>query len=506
MDIAVLIPTHNARHLLWRSLASLAAQTRPPARIVVLDEGSLDGLADWLRVRWPAVELAAGGGSRLLDDVLAGLGTAIVTFLEPGATWAPDQLDAVATAWQAAPEAELVTAPAVRFARQHDGSLRPASASSGEARALSALATRREFLVQADGEPVAGLPAEILRRLNRATNIVRAESARPVQVVAAIGPQAPTADLPDWLALLDQGIAALPPSSSALLLDLHAASLPAGLFNLLGLATVLGPTARRLQALTLADFTWKALESMPATAPVFLSTPTPLDLGHANDQLLIEELVGRAGKRPVRLVVRAFAPSSPTLLSRLIERLGTPPDLELWLHDAVSMRYALSLLGPARVRLTPPPLLALAPVLRDLGERQLLQPLMLHRADDPPRPDLEHRLADLDRLEQGFDTEAARRLALPLARVLGLWRAIKGPVLHHAWTTALIGWAAARGETSTLRTTQLDAALYAAMCGHPVMLQPCDAKTADFVRTWRPALTALGIGEAPDAASDVRAA
>ena len=55
--MAVLLPCRNARHLLWRSLASVAAQTVPPAQVLVLDRDSTDGLADWLRVRWPGVEL-----------------------------------------------------------------------------------------------------------------------------------------------------------------------------------------------------------------------------------------------------------------------------------------------------------------------------------------------------------------------------------------------------------------------------------------------------------------
>jgi len=49
--VAVLLPCRNQRHLLWRSLASLAAQTRPPDQVLILDRGSSDGLADWLLAR-----------------------------------------------------------------------------------------------------------------------------------------------------------------------------------------------------------------------------------------------------------------------------------------------------------------------------------------------------------------------------------------------------------------------------------------------------------------------
>ena len=55
--VAVVLPCRNSRHLLWRSLASVAAQSLPPAQILVLDRSSDDGLGDWLRACWPGVEL-----------------------------------------------------------------------------------------------------------------------------------------------------------------------------------------------------------------------------------------------------------------------------------------------------------------------------------------------------------------------------------------------------------------------------------------------------------------
>jgi glycosyltransferase involved in cell wall biosynthesis len=46
MPIAVVIPARNSRHLLGPSLAGVAAQTLPPAQVLVVDQGSADGLAD----------------------------------------------------------------------------------------------------------------------------------------------------------------------------------------------------------------------------------------------------------------------------------------------------------------------------------------------------------------------------------------------------------------------------------------------------------------------------
>ncbi|MFZ1428570.1 MAG: glycosyltransferase, partial [Geminicoccaceae bacterium] len=65
--IAVVIPACNARHLLGRSLAGVAAQTHVPAQILVVDQESADGLADWLQIRWPGVDLLTVPRGTLLE-------------------------------------------------------------------------------------------------------------------------------------------------------------------------------------------------------------------------------------------------------------------------------------------------------------------------------------------------------------------------------------------------------------------------------------------------------
>ena len=51
--VSVVVPTYNRREALARLLASLARQTLPPRdfEVVVVDDGSTDGTADWLRSR-----------------------------------------------------------------------------------------------------------------------------------------------------------------------------------------------------------------------------------------------------------------------------------------------------------------------------------------------------------------------------------------------------------------------------------------------------------------------
>lgn len=55
MNISVIIPTHNRRALLERALASVLAQTQPPAEVIIVDDGSSDGTDATVRVRFPGV-------------------------------------------------------------------------------------------------------------------------------------------------------------------------------------------------------------------------------------------------------------------------------------------------------------------------------------------------------------------------------------------------------------------------------------------------------------------
>ncbi len=65
LRVAAVVPSYDGRDWLARCLPTLAEQARPFAQIAVVDDGSADGTAAWLRERWPGVEvvaLAANGG------------------------------------------------------------------------------------------------------------------------------------------------------------------------------------------------------------------------------------------------------------------------------------------------------------------------------------------------------------------------------------------------------------------------------------------------------------
>ena len=204
---------------------------------------------------------------------------------------------------------------------------------------------------------------------------------------------------------------------TGILLDLRAASAPIGLLDLLGLASAVGPTGRALHALSLADLAWPTLDAIAPSAPLLINLSGPLGLARAGEQLCIEELIRRAANRPVRLVLGGLGPSPPGLQSRLLDAVLAHQDIELWLGDSVSWQLAVSLLGRGRVRLVSPPLLTLASILRELTEREPIQPAMLGRPEGGH--DLALRMAEHATWRAGFDPEATRRLGLALARVMG---------------------------------------------------------------------------------------
>jgi hypothetical protein len=179
-----------------------------------------------------------------------------------------------------------------------------------------------------------------------------------------------------------------------------------------------------------------------------------------------------------------LAPTSPPSLSRFLDALNGHADAELWVSDAVSRRYATSLLGRSRVRLVPPPLSALASILRELTDRRLVEPDMLGAK---PGIELRSRLADHESWWRGYDPETVRRLGLALARVLGTWRWLNGPLLQKAWLTTLVGWASVQADDAPARTGDLDLALLAALRGRPVPFASNHAKDRDVAGTW-PAL------------------
>ncbi|MBN1586941.1 MAG: glycosyltransferase family 2 protein [Candidatus Omnitrophica bacterium] len=58
-DISLVLTTWNSRHCIGECLESLRRQTLPPTEILLVDNGSEDGTADYIRLEYPSVRLIA---------------------------------------------------------------------------------------------------------------------------------------------------------------------------------------------------------------------------------------------------------------------------------------------------------------------------------------------------------------------------------------------------------------------------------------------------------------
>jgi len=101
---AVVVTCYNYREFVVEAIDSALAQTRVPAQVIVVDDGSSDGSADLLRARYgsdPRVRLlCVGNGGQLLafQRGLACVDADVVCFLDADDRWSADYLQRIG-AW-----------------------------------------------------------------------------------------------------------------------------------------------------------------------------------------------------------------------------------------------------------------------------------------------------------------------------------------------------------------------------------------------------------------------
>jgi GT2 family glycosyltransferase len=98
MKISAIVPVWNGRHLLARLLATLAAQTRPAAELLIVDNGSTDGAPEVARASGARV-IAMGRNAGFAAAVNRGIREAahpLVAILNSDVELAPDYLEKVA--------------------------------------------------------------------------------------------------------------------------------------------------------------------------------------------------------------------------------------------------------------------------------------------------------------------------------------------------------------------------------------------------------------------------
>ena len=107
----VVIPAFNAERYLERSIASVRAQTLAPARVVVVDDGSVDATAAVAeRLGAEVIRQPNGGPGRARNVAAAALDTQWLAFLDADDEWRPNALERYAAAIAACPDVHLVFA------------------------------------------------------------------------------------------------------------------------------------------------------------------------------------------------------------------------------------------------------------------------------------------------------------------------------------------------------------------------------------------------------------
>lgn len=112
--VSVVVPTRDRRAVLARALASIDAQYFRDFEVVVVDDGSADGTAGWLRAEHPAVRLVAlrtscGAAAARNRGVERARGE-IVAFLDDDDAWRPSYLGTQVALFDAHPDAQLCSA------------------------------------------------------------------------------------------------------------------------------------------------------------------------------------------------------------------------------------------------------------------------------------------------------------------------------------------------------------------------------------------------------------
>ncbi len=117
-SISVVIPAYNARSTIDEALHSVFAQTVAPLEVILVDDGSDDGTAAWVRSQFPSVtvvEVSNGGPSRARNCGIARCRGEFVAFLDADDRWHPLKLQRQLRVLQAEPAVGLIASDWVRM-------------------------------------------------------------------------------------------------------------------------------------------------------------------------------------------------------------------------------------------------------------------------------------------------------------------------------------------------------------------------------------------------------
>ncbi len=94
--VSVVIPTYNRRMTLGRCIESVLGQTVAPEAVLVVDDGSTDGTADWVGKTYPQVTVIEQENSGVSAARNTGIKNAVtdwIAFLDSDDCWMADKLE-----------------------------------------------------------------------------------------------------------------------------------------------------------------------------------------------------------------------------------------------------------------------------------------------------------------------------------------------------------------------------------------------------------------------------
>ncbi len=134
LSVSVIIPTYNMRETLARAVLSALTQTYPPARVIIVDDGSTDGseeLADLFGDAVIYVRQENAGVAAARNEGIARASTGLLAFLDADDYWLPTFLHAAVSFLATHPEAGGV-GTAAYLRRPDSWQLYPRAAGTGE--------------------------------------------------------------------------------------------------------------------------------------------------------------------------------------------------------------------------------------------------------------------------------------------------------------------------------------------------------------------------------------
>jgi len=109
--ISVIIPTYNRIETLSRAIESVLAQTHPADELIIVDDGSTDGTAAWVREHYPQIKLIEQKNSGVSAARNRGIESSRgdwIALLDSDDEWLPHKLEKQLALWASEPRLKIV--------------------------------------------------------------------------------------------------------------------------------------------------------------------------------------------------------------------------------------------------------------------------------------------------------------------------------------------------------------------------------------------------------------